>query len=189
MCYSKERNREKPRSKSAITIRPEKLENTKTQDKISEELEGEVTQDRKSIKSAKARLERTQAIPKPRNPRDHPMVKVVGKTRAMIGQAKKAKSSTAFIDPEKSQLGTIREKEMKKKAVKLAKQKDCQVKENTVVRDRIVEFLSMNPIGDNVEVSDAVSKYGDVRNLLIKRNISLSPSLPAHRQEQVDLDW
>ncbi|XP_067947687.1 uncharacterized protein [Watersipora subatra] len=72
----KEGSREKPRNKSAITIRPEKLESTKTQDRISEELEGEVTQDRKSIKSAKARLERTQAIPKPRNPRDHPMVKV-----------------------------------------------------------------------------------------------------------------
>lgn len=131
------------------------------------------------MKSAKARLERTSAVPKARNPRDHPMVKVVGRARALIGQAKKAHSSTTFVDPEKSQLGTIIEKQIKKKAAKLEKRRGEQVYENEETDNKVADYLNSYPATQEIDhsVDNAVANYGEVRKVLVDRNISLISTL------------
>lgn len=140
-------------------------------------------------KSAKGRLERARANQsKPRHPRDHPMTKLVGKTRAIIGKAKKAQSSKAFVDPEHSMQGSIMEKERKKKSEKLAKSRDNQIKENSSTDFRLAEYLQRHPASkDPVELEDATHNYSLVRETLIEKNISLVPSsarLYEHYYEQ-----
>lgn len=120
---------------------------------------------------------RVPPAPKPRHPRDHPMAKVVGKTRTLIGQYKKAQVSTAFWDPEKSQKGSNMEKQMKRKAEKLAKEKSRQADRN-ILTDRLVEdFLGKNPVPEVPENENPVTSYAQVRNLLIDRQISLVSKL------------
>lgn len=128
------------------------------------------------MKSASARLERTQNLaPKPRNPRDHPMVKLVGKTRAAISKAKKVQASSVFVDPEKSQLGTIKERQMKAKAEKLEKNREMHKLEAVSTKSKVTDYLLNNPItAKKVDESEnAVVNYDVVREVLIEKQISL----------------
>ena len=190
MYCSKGNMKSSRRSKSAnvklvtpeatVTVLDTTREETKAAilEEVTENANTSGKHDRKVAKSAKGRLEGTQPIPKLRNPRDHPMVKVVGKTRALIGQAKKAQCSTAFVDPEKSQQGSIIEKQLKKKAAKLEKRKREQVLENDTTNNKVMDYLSSNPAGQAAnDVDNAVSNYGQARNALIEKNISLISSL------------
>ena len=190
MYFSKGNMRSSRRSKSAnvklvtpeatVTVLDTTREETKVAilEEVTENANSSGKHDRKAAKSAKGRLEGTQPTPKLRNPRDHPMVKVVGKTRALIGQAKKAQCSTAFVDPEKSQQGSIIEKQLKKKAAKLEKRKREQVLENDMTNNKVMDYLSSNPAGQAAnDVDNAVSNYGQARNALIEKNISLISSL------------
>ena len=165
---------------ATVTVLDTTREETKAAilEEVTENANSSGKHDRKAAKSAKGRLEGTQPTPKLRNPRDHPMVKVVGKTRALIGQAKKAQCSTAFVDPEKSQQGSIIEKQLKKKAAKLEKRKREQVLENDTTNNKVMDYLSSNPTGQAAnDVDNAVSNYGQARNALIEKNISLISSL------------
>lgn len=179
----KKSNKVSQRSKSATTVKYAPVLLTSKVSCVIEEASHEsqepsVKQDRKHAKSAKARLEKTPKAPKPRNPRDHPMVKMVGRTRALIGQAKKAQSSTVYVDPEKSQRGTIVEKQIKKKAAKLAKRRDAQVLENVTTYDKVEGYLNSYPlVHESKEEIDTLANYGLVRNTLIERNISLVSAL------------
>ena len=101
------------------------------------------------------------------------MAKVVGKTRAIIGQYKKAQVSTAFWDPETSQKGSNMEKQIKRKAEKLAKEKTRQADRNMLTDKLVEDFLGKNPVPELVEDENQVASYDEVRNLLIDRQISL----------------
>lgn len=132
------------------------------------------------------RKSRSQSAPKPRHPRDHPMAKVVGKTRALIGAAKKAQSSAAFWDPETSQQGSNMEKQNKRKAEKLAKSKGIQGVENKSTDSKVLAFLSSHPVAEEPEeVKNPLLDYGKVRNLLIDRQISLVSRLDLHSDDSI----
>ena len=170
----RESSGKKPRSGSASILKQSsgKLEESieegqKENNTPSQSPDPEGTQEKGKRKS------RTQTAPKPRHPRDHPMAKVVGKTRAIIGQYKKAQVSTAFWDPETSQKGSNMEKQIKRKAEKLAKEKTRQADRNMLTDKLVEDFLGKNPVPELVEDENQVASYDEVRNLLIDRQISL----------------
>lgn len=114
-------------------------------------------------KSAKSRRSRAMSAPKLPNPRNHPMAKVVGKTRVLIGKAKKSQNSKTFIDPEQSELGSALILQKKRQAAKLEKGKEKQTHVNSEMDAKVMEYFRKNPAKDIETADNPLTLYENMR--------------------------
>jgi len=88
---------------------------------------------------------KSASIPKRTNPRDHPMVKLVGKVRVEATKARKIRSSM-IGNPDEEALGPLMEQRQKRKKEKLEKCKVIQCERSKQMDEKVSEYYSRNPI-------------------------------------------
>lgn len=121
-------------------------------------------------KPVKSKSQRASSAPKPRNPRDHPMVKVVGRTRAIISTVKKTQNCKTFTDPDTKELGSKLLEQMKKRQEKLEKSRDMQAFQNASTDAKLTEYLTNNPVQKPVDIENPLEQYDAMREVLKEKN-------------------
>ena len=91
------------------------------------------------------------------------MAKVVGKTRVLIGKAKKSQNSKTFIDPEQSELGSALILQKKRQAAKLEKGKEKQTHVNSEMDAKVMEYFRKNPAKDIETADNPLTLYENMR--------------------------